>query len=425
MSIIRQITLEDVFSDAFENIDSQYPISTDNDSVYVKDIDVANSDNGGFSGSITDYFDNLETVNSDASATNPKSIKIWFKRTLQSTSIGFGCNDLTKSFSNIVVKALGSGEVVRFTNNEYENDSTKRNSLVIDMSPQKLNGVIIEFHTADEVGLSNIIIFKSINVNARLQSVNEITGDSENILSRNGSLNVSPEYKADIPVNYYLYQAAATPTITSSTAVDDYTINVDDTTGVSAGDAITIFEGVNIFQSIVISTTGTSITFASPIDNIFTSSAILETGSWNLNVNGSVTPQIFSFRALTTSNIHIHSINCTMLDASAMDDGLFGGLTALTNGVVFRLKDGYTKNTALITNNLGFIEQGFDLTYASKAPAGQYGLRTKKVIPDVGGIIYELDATENGEFQVIIQDDLTGLDQFACTINGYITAAIV
>ena len=89
-----------------EEINEQNRLNADNSSIYSQDIDIDNSDNGGFSGAITDYFDSLKTVNNDASATNPKSIKIWFKRSTQIQSIGFGCDDLTKSFSNIKIKAL-------------------------------------------------------------------------------------------------------------------------------------------------------------------------------------------------------------------------------------------------------------------------------------------------------------------------------
>lgn len=165
-------SLESVASDAFQDVDVQYPIPTDGDSIYVKDIDVANSDNGGFSGVVTDYFDDLKTVNNDASATNPKIIKIWFNRSIQTHQIGFGCDNLLKTFSNIVIKALGSGEEIRYTK-DLSADSTKRNSYLVPLTPLALNGVIIEFHTADEIGLSNIIIYKSIDVNARVQGIRD------------------------------------------------------------------------------------------------------------------------------------------------------------------------------------------------------------------------------------------------------------
>jgi hypothetical protein len=154
----------------FHTVDSQHPLPADGDSLYLKDINVTYSDNGGFSGVVTDYFDNLKTVNNDATATNPKVIKVWFNRTIQSHALGVGCDDLTKNFSNIKFKALGSGEEVRYTW-DGSADSTKRNSYLIEMPSLTLNGFIIEFHTADEVGLSNLYMAKQIDTHATLSAV--------------------------------------------------------------------------------------------------------------------------------------------------------------------------------------------------------------------------------------------------------------
>jgi len=144
--------------------------------VTVPDLDVANCDNGGFSGVVTDYFDSLKTVNADASATNPKYVKLWFHESFQFHSIGFGCDNLAKSFSNIKISALGSGEAVRFTK-DLSADSTKRNSYLAELAPVAVNGFLIEFHTADEIGLSNIILFKAIDVNSRLKAIDADTGE--------------------------------------------------------------------------------------------------------------------------------------------------------------------------------------------------------------------------------------------------------
>lgn len=152
----------------------QYPLPTDGDSIYVKDIDVDNSDNGGFTGSVTDYFDSLITVNTDSSATNPKIITICFRRSLQFFSIGLGCDDITKNFSNVKVSILGSAGAVRHVVDESTN-STKYNSRVYSITSNAVtvggNKLKIEFYTADAVSLSNIIVFKSVNVNSKLQAV--------------------------------------------------------------------------------------------------------------------------------------------------------------------------------------------------------------------------------------------------------------
>ena len=161
-----------LITDDGRDVGAQYPLSTSADSIYSMDLDLDYCDNGGFSRTVSNYFEDLKTVNVDASATNPKSIKLWFNRTIQTHTIGFGCDDLTKSFSNIKISFLGSGEEVRYIW-DGSADSTKRNSYLVDLPSLAANGVLIEFYTADEIALSNIYIAKFNDVFAQLSAAKD------------------------------------------------------------------------------------------------------------------------------------------------------------------------------------------------------------------------------------------------------------
>mgnify|MGYP003643878706 CR=1 FL=1 len=161
-----------LITDSGVDVGPQHPLSVSADSIYSMDLDLDNCDNGGFSRTVSNYFEDLKTVAIDASATNPKSIKLWFNRTIQTHTIGFGCDDLTKSFSNIKLSFLGSGEEVRFIW-DGSADSTKRNSYLVDLPSLAANGVLIEFYTADEIGLSNIFIAKFNDVFAQLSATKD------------------------------------------------------------------------------------------------------------------------------------------------------------------------------------------------------------------------------------------------------------
>jgi hypothetical protein len=194
-SATQNVTIKDTFGNG---IDVQHPLPADGDSVYVKDIDTDNSDNGGFSGVVTDYFDSLKTVNNDATAINPKVIKVWFNRTIQSHALGIGCDDLTKSFSNIKFKALGSGEEVRFIKDESA-DNTKRNSYLLELPQIALNGFILEFHTPDEIGLSNLFMAKTIDTHSTLSAAKP-NGEITDIgATNNNNLRVSVNEYGDTP----------------------------------------------------------------------------------------------------------------------------------------------------------------------------------------------------------------------------------
>ena len=216
----------------------QFP--TTNDSIYSIDIDVDNSDNGGFSGVVTDYFDSLTSVNSDASATNPKVITLRFERSIQTSSIGLGCNDPTKNFSNVKIKLLGSADEIRQTF-DVSTNNTKYNSLVPEFIPDTANGMIIEFHTADEVGLSNLILYKSTNVNSRISAISELTNTVENIESFRGALKVTDGFVHRAIVNeYFIRDVGPTTTLTVQSTVGDTSITVADSTGFVTTDLIKI-----------------------------------------------------------------------------------------------------------------------------------------------------------------------------------------
>lgn len=245
-----------------------------------------------------------------------------------------------------------------------------------------------------------------------------ITGYQAKV-TEDGQLATVPDFSKAIPADYYLYSLSATVTLTSLVSINDRIINVVDTTGVLVGDAITFYENSNMFQSIVRAVTATTITLGSGIDADYTTGALIETGSWNMAVDGSIIPQVFYIKAPQTAGVEIHTVNLTILDSSPMDDGLFGGIPALSNGIIYRYENGVTKNLVLVFNNLGFYEIGFSPEYSAKAPAGQYGLRVRRKIPDVNGAVLYLEPGGDAQFQLIVQDDLTELNQMTSTINGH------
>lgn len=222
------------------------------------------------------------------------------------------------------------------------------------------------------------------------------------------------------PSDLYLYQLVVTPTITVTVVLHSKTITVDSNSGVINGHAITIYEGRRVFQSIIQSSTATSITVASPIDHEFTSSATVETGIWNMAVDGSVTSQEFCVKPpLADCDLCIHQVNIDITDGTAMDSAKFGGIPALTNGLVMQYLTDYHKHLSVIVNNMGFWEYGFRTEYDDKAPAGVFGFRAKKLLMESNGTSYLLKKSENGFFKLIVQDDLTGLTLMACCINGH------
>lgn len=410
-------------------VNPQYPLPTDGDSVYVKDLDLQYCDNGNFSGGVDDYFNSLKTVNSDSTSNNPKTIKIWFKRSTQIQSIGFGCDNLSESFSNIVVKALGSGEAVRYTDDRYEDDNTKRNSFLIELPPLALNGILLEFHTTDTICLSNLIIFKATDVNSRIKGVSELTENVESINSFRGALKVDTALVHKEGVNLFFFRETGVSSTLAVAASDgDTSITVASAVGFNTGDRLRLNSTIATGQPFLFITNivGNVLTLDRPliIDLDIGDAADIVTTS--LNVNGTlalpVTFKIIPPNGTLSLIWQLTRIIINMTDATAMDDGKFGGITGgLTNGVVLRVVKGSGEIQELTNwkKNGDLALDMYDVTYVDDTlgPAGLYGLRGRWTFTKAEFIV-ELDGLNGDYFELLVQDDLTGLDSFEIKSQG-------
>lgn len=218
----------------------------------------------------------------------------------------------------------------------------------------------------------------------------------------------------------YLCKINGTTNPTSALEIDDRTITVDSNTGAVVGDCVNITEGGRYWQTIVTGIADCVITVASPCDYAFTTSASVCFGSWNLNVDGSTTSQEFVLCSPPDIDYDIYAISIAMLDKTAMEDSKFGGLTQLTNGIVGRIYDGYTKNLFLISNNAGFRENGFYTEYPEKVPTGDYAFWANKNYSQNNGVAIRIKGVDKDKISIIVQDDLTGLDKLAIVIHGHV-----
>lgn len=224
-------------------------------------------------------------------------------------------------------------------------------------------------------------------------------------------------------VDLYFCHEKATTNPTVALSLDDRQITVADTTGAVVGECINIREDVYFFQAIIQSIVGNVITFNAFIDYPFTTEASVCFAEWNMAVDGSVTPVIFTICPPANATWDLTRIIGNITDSSAMDDGLFGGTPSLSNGVILRVSDGYDKNIFIVSDNGGFTERAYDARYSDKAPAGLYGFSFRRTFAgqNKNGVVIRLDGSTNDQLQLIIQDDLTDLVKFACVAQGHRT----
>lgn len=251
-----------------------------------------------------------------------------------------------------------------------------------------------------------------------------IDTNSRELVLSDGSIPTILEDRHTDPIDFYFVQAITTTTLLSNTIVDASYIETTSVVGATAGLALTIL-GSNgrAMQATIQSVSGNKVYINVPVDKIYPSGSYVSFGAWNMNVNGLVTKQLFRIKPPVGVKWDIDRVIFSILDDVAMDDGKFGGITYLANGVVLRKTNGTKKNIMVVNSNGGFAERCYDVRYADKAPSGSYGLTAKKDFKlDSGyGVVIRLDGDLGDELEVIVQDNLTGLQKLAVVCNGHIT----
>lgn len=149
-------------------IDVQHPFSVDGDSIYAKDVNVNASSIGTFTGTIISLFDDVTTVITDTTSTNPKHFTVQLKRPLKTGQINISTQ--TGNFSNVKIIGYDESGAVRCTEDDSANN-TKYTKNHYDFAPITMAGFKIEFHTADEVNVGFNFVQKGVSVISRIQGI--------------------------------------------------------------------------------------------------------------------------------------------------------------------------------------------------------------------------------------------------------------
>lgn len=213
---------------------------------------------------------------------------------------------------------------------------------------------------------------------------------------------------------------------------DDETLEITTTGTVPVvGNFLCIKEGLFFTQTEIISVTPIAgndydVTVSIPMDHPYTTSSNVCLQDCDMNVNGSVTPVEFFIGpegAEAGTQWDITRMIISMTHGTSGDDGKFGGITALTNGVYFRQENGGTYNLFNAKENSDFAIEGYDITYPARSGgAGSFGTRARITFngPDKRGVVLRLSADNGDKFLACVRDDLTTLDRFRIKVQGQI-----
>lgn len=222
-----------------------------------------------------------------------------------------------------------------------------------------------------------------------------------------------------------------TITLAVNTVVDsnDITLTAGHglTTGTNAGDVIEIADttdGSFFLQCEIVIVTGDVITLDCPVNRIYTTAAsLLAVSERDMNVDGSVTPVVYSVLPFSLQKGDMVRIIVELRDTVGMDFETFGGIAALTNGVVVRVNngDGTFRNLYNFKSNGDIIQQAFDHDFATNIGGGTRGFTSRITWGGQSkhGVVVRLDGSLSEALEIVIQDDLTGLTRMHWNAQGH------
>lgn len=198
-----------------------------------------------------------------------------------------------------------------------------------------------------------------------------------------------------------------------------------------AGSVMEIMEGSLFYQGQILSVAAAGsdwdLTLDSPLDAAFSTSAGIEERDENMAVDGSVTPVTFSLspgKLADGQEWDITRMALGFTGGAAGDDGKFGCYAAVTNGMVFRYRDGITKNLFNAKENSQLaLHTGGDVSYQTRSGGGgTYGVRVRRTFSGVekNGSTIRLNSTTDDALEVIVQDDLTAHTIIAGVAQGHV-----
>ena len=411
-----------------QDIALQNPLPVNGDRVYVKDINQDLCDNGDFTNGITDYFEDWTSTNINTTSDNPKIIKIVLNSPIQCSDILFGCFDTNYNYSNVKIKLLGPGDVILYTVDDTANDTKYNARTSYAFPPEPLIAMQVEFHTSDPVGLTDIVLWKSQNRISRIQAQSSLTSEVENITCYRQALDVNPAYRYRKSINQYFHrETGVSTTVAIASEIGDYSITVASAVGFNVNDyakLIDIQDGYGIEEIGILKitdVTGNVISFDRPLGYAYTTAATLKVVDIEMAVLGTLAnPVIYEIVPPLNTVWQLTQHNIALVDNLECDDSKFGGIPALTNGVVLRAKTeaGRVAITANWKNNKDIKLDAGSIDYSDKAGGGSYGagavweLTKNEFVGEVDGA----DSTQ--KIEMLIQDDLRDLISYQQKMQG-------
>lgn len=305
---------------------------------------------------------------------------------------------------------------------KYVNGTTEATNLSIQVQ-YAVNSDILLAHPLSETLIDEMgaVLTRSVLVGQ------DVNGIYRNVpVDGEGQLGINVHDQKTRSIDFFFGRLDNATTLSAQADPDDRTITLTSTTGFVDGTRVGIFSAddtdIYYLGNQVGAPAGSVITLDTPIDQEMQISSVVAGVTTNMAVDGSSTTQVFQIGPVgagSTQVVDLTRIMGSMLDSTAMDSGKFGGITKLTNGIVLRHNNSVIHNIWNAKSNSDLELLCHNFQYADKAPGGQFGASFRSTYAGQGahGVVLEL---QPGDFlEVLVQDDLTGLDEFYMMGQGH------
>ena len=224
----------------------------------------------------------------------------------------------------------------------------------------------------------------------------------------------------------YFSQEAVSNTISVQAVLDAYTITVTSGTGFAIGQYLSIFSVPDnrFYLGNILGVATNVLTLDTPLDFDYPVGSFVTGGSKNMNVNGSVTTQIFGVRNTEErigSAFDITRVIFYCETASTIDLSKFGDIAGgLTRGIVLRKVDGIQRNILNAKTNGELKTLMFDFDIQVALGSAQDGFTGRLTFAGQAKMGAAIRLEPGDDLQMLIQDNLTTLQLFGCVCEGHI-----
>lgn len=221
-------------------------------------------------------------------------------------------------------------------------------------------------------------------------------------------------------------QERTTATLSVDTVVNEYTVHLESGHGALAGEVIELANADGFMQAVIITPNATNVVVDTAInDTYLVGETTITISKVDMNVDGSVTPQVFSVLPGPNQAGDLVRVIFEMRGTNDMTFSTFGPIPKLTRGCLLRVNngDGTYRNILNFKDCGDWIEHSYDHTFFPNNGGGIRAFTSRLTWGGASkhGVVVRVEGTRGESLELVVQDDLSvaALTRFHMIAQGH------